>query len=44
MMNFQIQLIKRQRVLPTTRDYIQLEESRLREEEDGTLTQWLAGE
>jgi cyclopropane-fatty-acyl-phospholipid synthase len=44
MINFQIQLIKRQRVLPTTRDYIQREKSRLREEEDGTLTQWLAGE
>src|SRR6202040_2689694 len=36
LMNFQIQLAKRQRVLPTTRDYIQREKSRLREEEDGT--------
>jgi cyclopropane-fatty-acyl-phospholipid synthase len=44
MMNFQIQLIKRQRDLPTTRDYIQSEENRLRREEDGKWsTQRLAG-
>ena len=36
MMNFQVQLAKRQGVVPITRDYITHEEARLREVERGT--------
>jgi cyclopropane-fatty-acyl-phospholipid synthase len=35
LMNFQIQLTKRQSIVPTTRDYIQREEARLRTAEGG---------
>jgi cyclopropane-fatty-acyl-phospholipid synthase len=45
MMNFQIQLTKRQGVVPTTRDYIGHEEGRLRELESGSEPRLrLAGE
>ncbi|MBI5262792.1 MAG: class I SAM-dependent methyltransferase [Bradyrhizobium sp.] len=45
MMNFQIQLTKRQGVVPITRDYIALEEARLREVESGSWPRLkLAGE
>lgn len=45
MMNFQIQLTKRQGVVPMTRDYIQREEARLRTLERGTRpTLRMAGE
>ncbi|MEH2474159.1 cyclopropane-fatty-acyl-phospholipid synthase [Nitrobacteraceae bacterium AZCC 2161] len=44
-MNFQIQITKRQNVVPFTRDYIEPEEDRLRQEESGTrATIQLAGE
>jgi cyclopropane-fatty-acyl-phospholipid synthase len=36
MMNFQIQLTKRQGVVPITRDYITQEEARLRSRERGS--------
>lgn len=45
MMNFQIQLTKRQGIVPMTRDYIQREEARLRTLERGTRpTLRMAGE
>lgn len=45
MMNFQIQLTKRQGPVPMTRDYIAIEEARLRELENGSLPKLkLAGE
>jgi len=45
MMNFQIQLTKRQGIVPTTRDYIPREEARLRAREQGSRPQLkLAGE
>jgi cyclopropane-fatty-acyl-phospholipid synthase len=45
MMNFQIQLTKRQGVVPTTRDYIAQEEARLRGLEGGSRTSLkMAGE
>ena len=43
MMNFQIQLSKRQGVVPMTRDYIGVEEARLRRVERGQRLQ-IAGE
>jgi cyclopropane-fatty-acyl-phospholipid synthase len=45
LMNFQIQLTKRQGIVPMTRDYIGREESRLRGLESGRTPQLqLAGE
>jgi cyclopropane-fatty-acyl-phospholipid synthase len=45
MMNFQIQLTKRQGIVPMTRDYIGREEARLRSVEGGTRPRLrLAGE
>jgi cyclopropane-fatty-acyl-phospholipid synthase len=45
MMNFQIQLTKRQGVVPITRDYIAHEEARLRAREGGSKPHLkLAGE
>jgi cyclopropane-fatty-acyl-phospholipid synthase len=45
MMNFQIQLTKRQGIVPITRDYIVREEARLRGVELGKRPRWqLAGE
>ena len=44
-MNFQIQLTKRQGIVPITRDYIAREEARLRGVEMGKRPLWrLAGE
>ena len=45
LMNFQIQLTKRQGIVPTTRDYVSREEARLRAREQGSRPQLkLAGE
>ena len=44
-MNFQIQLTKRQGIVPMTRDYISREEARLRAREQGSRPQLkMAGE